>query len=187
MSYPKNRVAAKRRRGLGSPHRPSYREGRITTSGPKAFAGKEEMKRLSVLILLLILAAAAFLPRPILERFLNPVRGIIEAALPISGVAKNSVLAVSNRGVLRTRASATASTSHAIFSITKTSTITNCTVTPSDTKTSASTDYTVVPGDTLSAIAKAHGVTVEEIVEVNEITNPNLLRVGQVLTIPSQP
>jgi len=48
--------------------------------------------------------------------------------------------------------------------------------------------YTVQPGDNLSKIAKLHGVTVDEILAVNpQITNPNLIRVGDVITIPSQP
>jgi spore germination protein len=42
----------------------------------------------------------------------------------------------------------------------------------------------VKPGDTLSGIAKEFGVTVEAIMEVNDLTNPNKIRVGQVLIIP---
>jgi murein DD-endopeptidase MepM/ murein hydrolase activator NlpD len=45
--------------------------------------------------------------------------------------------------------------------------------------------YTVVPGDTLSAIAEQFGVTVEALVELNQIADPALLQVGQVLLIPS--
>ncbi len=44
--------------------------------------------------------------------------------------------------------------------------------------------YQVQAGDTLAAIAAVYGITVEEILAVNEIDNPNVLRVGQVLTIP---
>lgn len=44
--------------------------------------------------------------------------------------------------------------------------------------------YTVQPGDTLSKIARTFGVTVAALVEVNHITNPNLIKVGQVLVIP---
>jgi murein DD-endopeptidase MepM/ murein hydrolase activator NlpD len=44
--------------------------------------------------------------------------------------------------------------------------------------------YTVAPGDTLGAIASRFGVTVDDLVAVNGITDPNLLAVGQVLTIP---
>ncbi len=41
--------------------------------------------------------------------------------------------------------------------------------------------YTVVKGDTLSKIAKRFNTTVDELVKINGIDNPNLIRVGQVL------
>ncbi len=44
--------------------------------------------------------------------------------------------------------------------------------------------YTVQPGDTLAAIAAEYGVTVESIIEANNLQNPDLLSVGQVLIIP---
>ncbi len=44
--------------------------------------------------------------------------------------------------------------------------------------------YTVEPGDTLSAIARRFNTTVQDIVNANNIPNPNLIRVGQVLEIP---
>ena len=44
--------------------------------------------------------------------------------------------------------------------------------------------YTVQAGDTLGKIAKEFGVTVEAIVEVNDIEDPSLIQVGQVLLIP---
>ena len=44
--------------------------------------------------------------------------------------------------------------------------------------------YTVKPGDFLSKIAASQGSTVAAIVAANNITNPNLIRVGQVLIIP---
>ena len=43
--------------------------------------------------------------------------------------------------------------------------------------------YTVQPGDTLSEIAEAHGTTYQHLAEINGISNPNLIRVGQVLKI----
>lgn len=46
--------------------------------------------------------------------------------------------------------------------------------------------YTVRSGDTLSELAKEHGVSVESLVEMNSISNPDHIVVGQVLTIPGQ-
>jgi len=45
--------------------------------------------------------------------------------------------------------------------------------------------HTVRAGDTLSAIARNHSTTVAEIQRLNNIANANLIRVGQVLQIPS--
>lgn len=44
--------------------------------------------------------------------------------------------------------------------------------------------YTVKRGDTLYKIANRYGITVNEIVELNNIKNPNLIYVGQILRIP---
>lgn len=49
---------------------------------------------------------------------------------------------------------------------------------------SSSTTYTVRSGDTLSGIAARYNTTVQRLVSANNISNPNLIRVGQVLTIP---
>ncbi len=52
--------------------------------------------------------------------------------------------------------------------------------------TSDATTYTVVAGDTLYAIARKFGVTVDAIVAANNITNPSLIKPGQVLSIPAK-
>lgn len=44
---------------------------------------------------------------------------------------------------------------------------------------------TVSSGDTLSRIAEAHGTTVEALVQANGISDPNLIYVGQQLSIPT--
>ncbi len=44
--------------------------------------------------------------------------------------------------------------------------------------------YTVEAGDTLSAIARRYGVTVEEIMSANGLTDPNRIYVGDQLVIP---
>ncbi len=46
--------------------------------------------------------------------------------------------------------------------------------------------YEVRYGDTLSKIAVKYGTTVNELAELNGITNPNLIRTGDVLKIPVQ-
>lgn len=62
--------------------------------------------------------------------------------------------------------------------------------TPSDSTTPADTPggepvmYTVKSGDTLSAIASRFGTTVKAIADANNIPDPNLIFVGQVLRIP---
>ena len=49
---------------------------------------------------------------------------------------------------------------------------------------SGSKTYVVQPGDTLSDIALRYGTTVDTLVRLNNISNPNLIYVGQVLTLP---
>lgn len=44
--------------------------------------------------------------------------------------------------------------------------------------------YVVKTGDTLTKISKTYGVTVQQIASANNISNPNLIYVNQVLTIP---
>jgi LysM repeat protein len=46
------------------------------------------------------------------------------------------------------------------------------------------TSYTVQRGDTLARIARNFGISWRVLAEVNKISNPNLIYVGQVLTIP---
>ena len=47
-----------------------------------------------------------------------------------------------------------------------------------------SAGYEVQPGETLAQIAADHGTTVSRLAELNDITDPNLIVVGQTLTIP---
>ncbi len=49
----------------------------------------------------------------------------------------------------------------------------------------AGNTYTVVAGDTLSKIANAHKTSVEALEEVNGITSVSVIRVGQILQIPT--
>jgi len=47
-----------------------------------------------------------------------------------------------------------------------------------------SVDYTVERGDTLNKIASDYGVSVADLAEANDIANPNLIRIGQDITVP---
>jgi LysM repeat protein len=47
--------------------------------------------------------------------------------------------------------------------------------------------YTVVEGDSLYAIALRFGVELQALIELNGLSNPNDIRVGQELQIPSRP
>ncbi|WP_371494749.1 LysM peptidoglycan-binding domain-containing protein [Kitasatospora sp. NBC_00374] len=51
------------------------------------------------------------------------------------------------------------------------------------TNTANITYYTVRSGDTLTAIAAVFGTTVEQLVEWNNISNPDLIKVGQRLIV----
>src|SRR5688572_18394599 len=50
---------------------------------------------------------------------------------------------------------------------------------------STSTRYTVRSGDTLGLIASRHGTSVASLVKANGLSNPNLIRIGQVLKVPA--
>ncbi|MCX6022186.1 MAG: LysM peptidoglycan-binding domain-containing protein, partial [Chloroflexi bacterium] len=50
---------------------------------------------------------------------------------------------------------------------------------------SGSRTYTIVAGDTPIDIAARFGITVEELLRANGVTDPSLLQIGQVLTIPT--
>jgi LysM repeat protein len=57
---------------------------------------------------------------------------------------------------------------------------------PAPTATPGPLLYTVQAGDTMSGIAAAFGVTLEELITANGLTDPNLIRPGDVLIIPGQ-
>lgn len=46
--------------------------------------------------------------------------------------------------------------------------------------------YSVRPGDTISAIAKGHGVSAQELIAINKLGDPNFLNVNQRLKIPQK-
>ncbi len=56
--------------------------------------------------------------------------------------------------------------------------------TPGSQPGSAFRTHIVVAGDTLSGLAREYGTTVEAIMEANDLSDPGLIIVGQVLSIP---
>lgn len=51
---------------------------------------------------------------------------------------------------------------------------------------SETTPYVVAKGDVLSVIARRYGVSVQEVMRLNDISNPDLIRVGQRLLLPGK-
>ena len=45
-------------------------------------------------------------------------------------------------------------------------------------------NYVVQKGDTIAKVARDHGVSVEDIVTMNILTNPDIIRIGQKLKLP---
>jgi len=48
------------------------------------------------------------------------------------------------------------------------------------------TTYTVKPGDTLSSIARKYGTSPGELQKINQLANPNQIRVGTVIVVPGK-
>jgi LasA protease len=48
-------------------------------------------------------------------------------------------------------------------------------------------DYVVQPGDTLSGIANTQGISLSALLEVNDLVDPNMLSVGQIIRLPDPP
>jgi len=59
------------------------------------------------------------------------------------------------------------------------------TATVSPSATPAASSYVVVAGDTLLAIAERHGTTVEALLALNQLTDPDSLAIGEVLYLPA--
>lgn len=51
----------------------------------------------------------------------------------------------------------------------------------------AAGEYVVQPGDSLSGIAAQFGVSLETLLAINELANPNIIEVGQVIRLPAAP
>lgn len=58
------------------------------------------------------------------------------------------------------------------------------TITPKPAKQTHPESHLVKRGDTLSGISKKYGISVGELANLNEIENPNLIRIGQRIRLP---
>jgi len=72
-------------------------------------------------------------------------------------------------------------------STTTTSTSTSTTVPPSTTTTTSAppSDYKVMPGESLFSIAQKFNLDMQEIIDLNELENPDKVNAGDVLKLPS--
>lgn len=59
--------------------------------------------------------------------------------------------------------------------------------TPNDQITASYQEYVIQPNDTLSSIAAQNNTTVAAIIRLNELDNPNVLYVGQLIRLPAPP
>ena len=58
---------------------------------------------------------------------------------------------------------------------------------PEAAATPSTSSHRVVAGDTLTRIAERYGVSVASLMRANDLPNPDLLKVGQVITLPAPP
>ena len=74
--------------------------------------------------------------------------------------------------------------SEELLAFTQSQAMPSAAATPEPQVTGSTNTYTVQSGDTLSSIAARYGTTVAALEQANDIKNPNVIEVGQVLTIP---
>mgnify|MGYP001042939142 CR=1 FL=1 len=123
-------------------------------------------------------ATAALTPTVVLTNTVEPI-ATTAPELPVTPTLTPTPTAT----VTGTAAATMTATPTTVVSPTATpSPVANPTATP--TPTAAGDTYTVAPGDTLVVIAERIGRSVPALMAYNGITNPNALRVGQVLRIP---
>lgn len=75
--------------------------------------------------------------------------------------------------------------SQGMINVTKTAGVPGSWINPASQTVATAKTYTVRSGDTLSAIANLYKTTVAELTKLNNLSNPNLIRVGQILKLPS--
>jgi LysM repeat protein len=102
-------------------------------------------------------------------------------AAPITSTASSPAASTSVTPTVAAPITSTASSPAASSSVTPTvaASITSTASSPAAPRT-----YVVVEGDTLSLIAKRFNTTMEAIMQANQLTNPDFVWIGQVLSIP---
>jgi LysM repeat protein len=88
-----------------------------------------------------------------------------------------------NKGLICVKRVIQDDTSSSSTTKTTTSTTKTTTTTTKTTSTTTASTYTVKKNDTLSSIAKKYNTTVAKLVSLNNIKNPNIIKVGQVLKL----
>ncbi len=85
-----------------------------------------------------------------------------------------------------TRPTTTAPTNAVTAAPAATTAATAATSTTAQPTATAYIEYTIQRGDTLKAIAQRYNVTLQQILAINDIPNPDSLTVGKVIKIPTQ-
>ncbi len=132
-------------------------------------------KRLSVIVLLIVLLAAFVIPSAAQQR-IHVVRAGETLASIAAAYGTNVASIVATNGIVNPNVIYTGQALIIPSGITVPNT--------GSTGTTTTVRYTVQAGDTLSVIASRYGVTVDAIVANNAITVSTVLRPGQVLLIP---
>ncbi|MFT8608315.1 LysM peptidoglycan-binding domain-containing protein, partial [Liquorilactobacillus nagelii] len=101
----------------------------------------------------------------------------------LSGIASSHSTTVSNLVSLNSISNPNVIYVGQVLKLSANSTSTSSNKTSSSSTTAASGTYTVKSGDSLSGIASSHGTTVSSLASLNNISNTNLIYVGQVLKL----
>ncbi|MEH3077288.1 MAG: LysM domain-containing protein, partial [Quadrisphaera sp.] len=127
---------------------------------------------------------------------LAPARSVLEAALTLpSSTSLGAALTASASGLLVLQGALSGGDAVSSGDVsqqlaTDATTTAACSATgaapaPTGSTSTAAKTVIVLAGDTLSSIARAHGTTATALAQLNHLSDPDLIRVGQVLILPS--
>lgn len=117
-----------------------------------------------------------------LSKIANSFSTTVNTLASLNDIQNVNRIYVGQRLLVRQATSAASSASSSAASTVSTSTSTSSSAASSAATTNT---YTVQSGDTLSGIANKFNTTYTKLAQINNISNPNLIRVGQVLTVAS--